>query len=40
MWVYGVADPAFQSRGWWRERLYAKTWVVEFAKLVEARLFE
>jgi uncharacterized SAM-binding protein YcdF (DUF218 family) len=32
--VCGVPDPEFQPRGWWRKRLYAKTWLLEFAKLV------
>jgi uncharacterized SAM-binding protein YcdF (DUF218 family) len=39
VWVYGVADPAFEPRGWWRERLYSKTWLLEVSKLVVARLF-
>ncbi len=32
--VCGVPDPEFQPRGWWRERLYAKTWLMEFSKLL------
>ena len=39
VWVYGVPDPTFEPAGWWRERLYAKTWVLEVAKLVETCLF-
>ena len=34
LWVYGVDDPEFQPRGWWRKRLWAKTWFYEFTKLV------
>jgi len=34
IWVRGVADPEFQPNGWWRQRLWAKTWLMEFAKLV------
>ena len=32
--VDGVADPEYQPRGWWRQRVYARTWVLESAKLV------
>jgi hypothetical protein len=32
--IYGVADPEYQADGWWRKRIYAKTWVTEFSKLV------
>jgi hypothetical protein len=34
-----VPDPEFQARGWWRTRLYAKTWFMESLKLIWARLF-
>jgi uncharacterized SAM-binding protein YcdF (DUF218 family) len=34
LWVDGVPDPEFQPKGWWRERLYAKTWFFEFTKLI------
>jgi uncharacterized SAM-binding protein YcdF (DUF218 family) len=34
--VDGVADPEYQARGWWRQRLYAKIWFLEFTKLVWA----
>jgi uncharacterized SAM-binding protein YcdF (DUF218 family) len=37
--IDGVPDPEFQPRGWWRKRLYAKTWFYEFTKLVSERLF-
>jgi DUF218 domain len=39
LWVYGVDDPEFQARGWWRKRLYAKTWLLEFTKLIWTELF-
>jgi uncharacterized SAM-binding protein YcdF (DUF218 family) len=39
LWVHGVDDPEFQSRGWWRKRLYAKTWLLEFTKLIWTELF-
>jgi hypothetical protein len=32
--VDGVADPEYQPRGWWCQRVYARTWVLESAKLV------
>jgi hypothetical protein len=38
VWVQGVPDPDYQPRGWWRQRLYAETWLRESAKLVWARL--
>jgi uncharacterized SAM-binding protein YcdF (DUF218 family) len=31
--VDGVADPSFSPDGWWRRRLYAKTWFFESIKL-------
>lgn len=34
MWVYGVDDPEFRPRGWWRKRLWAKTWFYEVTKLI------
>ncbi len=30
----GVPDGEFEPRGWWRRRLWAKTWLLEFTKLV------
>ena len=36
----GVPDPEFQAQGWWRHRLYAKTWFYEFTKLVSERLLK
>jgi len=32
--IFGAPDPDFQASGWWRKRLYAKTWLLEFTKLV------
>lgn len=32
--VFGVSDPEFQADGWWRKRLWAKTWLLEFSKLI------
>jgi len=36
--VDSVADPDYQPRGWWRQRPYATTWLMESAKLVWALL--
>jgi uncharacterized SAM-binding protein YcdF (DUF218 family) len=38
-WMHAVADPEFQPRGWWRQRLSAKTWFLEFLKLTWTTLF-
>lgn len=35
----GVADGSFEPRGWWRERIYAKTWLMETTKLVWETFF-
>lgn len=35
VWVQGVADPEFKHP-WWRHRLSAKIWVLEFSKLTWA----
>jgi len=35
VYTHGVADPEFQQT-WWRSRLSAKTWFMEFTKLVWA----
>src|SRR5438067_5738533 len=37
--VYGVADQDFRAEGWWRKRLWAKTWLMEFTKLIWAETF-
>jgi uncharacterized SAM-binding protein YcdF (DUF218 family) len=37
--VYGVADKDFQADGWWRKRLWAKTWLLESSKLIWAETF-
>ncbi|MGH9345101.1 MAG: YdcF family protein, partial [Terriglobia bacterium] len=39
LYVDGVADGAFQPRGWWRKRTYAKTWLLEACKLVWESVF-
>lgn len=36
--VASVPDPNYQPRGWWRQRLYAKTWLTESARLAWASL--
>jgi uncharacterized SAM-binding protein YcdF (DUF218 family) len=36
--VESVPDPYYQPRGWWRQRLYAETWLRESAKLAWAGL--
>jgi len=38
VFVAGVPDPAYQPRGWWRQRLYAETWLSESARLAWAVL--
>jgi uncharacterized SAM-binding protein YcdF (DUF218 family) len=37
--VHGVFDGDFQPRGWWRQRTYAKTWLLEVTKLAWASIF-
>ncbi|HEV2419716.1 MAG TPA: YdcF family protein [Terriglobia bacterium] len=37
--VDGVADGVFEPRGWWRKRVYAKTWLLETSKLVWETFF-
>lgn len=39
LWMFGVPDPEFQAHGWWRTRLYAKTWFMESLKLVWTAVF-
>ena len=36
--VEGLPEAGYQPRGWWRQRLYAETWVRETAKLAWASL--
>jgi uncharacterized SAM-binding protein YcdF (DUF218 family) len=36
--VESVSEPDYQPRGWWRQRLYAETWLRESAKLAWASL--
>ena len=38
VYVTAMPDPAYQPRGWWRQRLYAETWLRESAKLAWASL--
>jgi uncharacterized SAM-binding protein YcdF (DUF218 family) len=38
--VDGVADPSFSPNGWWRHRLYAKTWFLESIKLAWNSVFQ
>ena len=33
-WMHAVPDPEFYPQGWWRDRRSAKTWLLEFTKLV------
>lgn len=37
--VRGVPDGDFEPNGWWRRRRYAKTWLLEFTKLLWGGLF-
>lgn len=39
LYVDGVADGSFEPRGWWRKRIYAKTWLLETSKLVWETFF-
>ena len=36
--VQSLPEPDYQPRGWWRQRLYAETWLRESAKLALASL--
>jgi uncharacterized SAM-binding protein YcdF (DUF218 family) len=36
--VVGMPDPDYQPHGWWRQRLYAETWLRESAKLAWSSL--
>jgi len=38
--IVGVADGDFETHRWWHERRYAKTWLVEFTKLVWSFFFD
>jgi uncharacterized SAM-binding protein YcdF (DUF218 family) len=40
IFVYGVPDGDFEPRGWWHDRRYAKTLVIETTKLVWTYLFD
>ena len=37
--VHGVWDGEFNAKGWWRSRRFAKTWLLEFTKLVWTWVF-
>ncbi len=39
LWIDAAADPTYQPRGWWRSRLYAKTWFMESTRLLWAWIF-
>ena len=34
LWIDGVPDPEYSARGWWRKRIWAKTWYDEFGKVI------
>lgn len=34
IWIHGIADPEYSAEGWWRRRLWAKTWFFELTKLM------
>jgi uncharacterized SAM-binding protein YcdF (DUF218 family) len=34
LWIYGVNDPEYREKRWWSERTSAKTWFLEFTKLI------
>jgi uncharacterized SAM-binding protein YcdF (DUF218 family) len=40
IWIEGVPDPVFRPKRWWANRLYAKTWFLEFTKLVWSTTFQ
>ncbi|HLI29817.1 MAG TPA: YdcF family protein [Terriglobia bacterium] len=39
LWVHGVRDGSFEPRGWWLNRIYAKTWLFETSKLAWESIF-
>lgn len=39
LYVDGVPDGSFQPRGWWRKRIYTKTWLFEASKLIWESIF-
>lgn len=39
IWLDPVQDPSFRPSGWWRSRRYAKTWLLESAKLLWSFFF-
>jgi len=34
LWMHAAEDPEFSPDGWWKTRLYAKTWFMEMTKLI------
>ena len=38
LWIHAASDPEFQARGWWRKRIYAKTWLLKFRKIGRAHV--
>ncbi len=39
LWIDGVPDPEYNARGWWRRRIWAKTWYDESAKAIWEEVF-
>ena len=39
IYMEGIADGSFQARGWWRQREYVKTWLLETSKLIWESIF-
>lgn len=39
LWIDGVPDPEYSPRGWWRKRIWAKTWYDEFSKVIWEEVF-
>jgi len=39
LWIDGVSDPEYSARGWWRKRIWAKTWYDEFGKAIWEEVF-
>jgi uncharacterized SAM-binding protein YcdF (DUF218 family) len=39
MWIEGVPDPEYSARGWWRRRIWAKTWYDESSKVIWEEVF-
>ena len=39
LWIDGVPDPEYSPRGWWRKRIWAKTWYDELCKVIWEEVF-